>query len=549
MLSLIEYISKRKNEDKIDEFDFKKHSENMASVIKYVTDYFNNYLNLEDYDYEQMKIQETINKFKGKVMKTFPLTGDYVISYYLNKKKRLDKYVGKAFEEVKDSELFYEKQDFEMIAKYVIEKKLDVSFEQELFNTLVILAQEYREANKESPAISEMRELDNELVAWVKAVFRNYNVNLLSYASEVSFHYYETYIDTEYDRSTETFYRINRYDYRYQENPFNINDIYLRNEHREFIKGRKGELEMLIMYFWLDDEVKDMDYWPEYVQLCISTNRVKLAKSKRILIPVETMKLNYPGEIESSFKYIETSNGIIKENPGNNYILRLSYGKRNDEIWKDKDLLKSTIENMKSSFGEYGAPSLVEFQSPFKTVQYGEEAFFRNYQVLEKELRRFTDTKIAIINGCFKSNKGKEYLFSTIEDIVRLRNTCKELKLKLKLAIDFTDFNKKNILKENMVDTINSLATMRNFVIGIHLDSIDKWGGYRSIYNNDNRYEYISVYDYPTVSAFVQGLATIIQDSVPRYFIPEKVKDSETLEELIDLLYRGGFTFKKEENL
>lgn len=39
MLKLEEYISKRKKEDKIDEFDFKKYLENMASIIKYVTDY------------------------------------------------------------------------------------------------------------------------------------------------------------------------------------------------------------------------------------------------------------------------------------------------------------------------------------------------------------------------------------------------------------------------------------------------------------------------------------------------------------------------------
>lgn len=62
MFKVEEYIAKRKKEDKIDEFDFKKHSEEMASIIKYVTDYFNNYLNLEDYDYEMAKTQQTVNK-------------------------------------------------------------------------------------------------------------------------------------------------------------------------------------------------------------------------------------------------------------------------------------------------------------------------------------------------------------------------------------------------------------------------------------------------------------------------------------------------------
>lgn len=66
MFKLEECIVKRKKEDKIDEFDFKKYSENITSIIKYVTDYFNNYLNLEDYDYERIKTQQEVRKNKSK---------------------------------------------------------------------------------------------------------------------------------------------------------------------------------------------------------------------------------------------------------------------------------------------------------------------------------------------------------------------------------------------------------------------------------------------------------------------------------------------------
>jgi len=36
VLTIEEYIASRKKKDKLDEFDFKKHSENMGAVIKYV---------------------------------------------------------------------------------------------------------------------------------------------------------------------------------------------------------------------------------------------------------------------------------------------------------------------------------------------------------------------------------------------------------------------------------------------------------------------------------------------------------------------------------
>lgn len=264
-----------------------------------------------------------------------------------------------------------------------------------------------------------------------------------------------------------------------------------------------------------------------------------------MFIPVQISNINYPSEIVAAGKYIETVNGLITEDPGENYIVRISYAKNNDEIWKEKKSLKSLIENLQSSFKRYGAPSLVEFQSPYKTVEYSKEDFFDNYQAFEKGLFRFTKTKIAIINGNIKGSKGKEFLFSSIDDILKLHNSCKELNLRLKLSVDFNDSNRKNILKEKMEETINALSSIRSFIVGIHLNNIDSWKNYRRIFDEDRRHEYMSIYDYPTVGVFMQGLATIVQDSKPRYLIPEKIDNEEKIEGLIDGLYRAGFCFEK----
>lgn len=58
-------------------------------------------------------------------------------------------------------------------------------------------------------------------------------------------------------------------------------------------------------------------------------------------------------------------------------------------------------------------------------------------------------------------------------------------------------------------------------------------------------HEYISIYDYPRVAGFVKGLGVILQDSVPRFFIHEKVKNYEVLQEMVYFLYVGGITFNK----
>lgn len=62
MLTIEQYISQMKKKDKLDEFNFQNHAENMTAVIKYVMDYFNNYLNPEAYDYENIKVEQTLLK-------------------------------------------------------------------------------------------------------------------------------------------------------------------------------------------------------------------------------------------------------------------------------------------------------------------------------------------------------------------------------------------------------------------------------------------------------------------------------------------------------
>ena len=44
----------------MDESNFQNHTENIMTVIKYVMDYFNNYLNPKAYDYKNIKAEQTV---------------------------------------------------------------------------------------------------------------------------------------------------------------------------------------------------------------------------------------------------------------------------------------------------------------------------------------------------------------------------------------------------------------------------------------------------------------------------------------------------------
>ena len=48
MLSIEEYIARRKKEDKLNEFDMEARTQNMKICVDYVFEYFYNYLNITE---------------------------------------------------------------------------------------------------------------------------------------------------------------------------------------------------------------------------------------------------------------------------------------------------------------------------------------------------------------------------------------------------------------------------------------------------------------------------------------------------------------------
>jgi hypothetical protein len=67
MLSIEEYIARRKKEDRLNEFNITARIENMKTVIDYVFEYFNNYLDITELDERTALQDEKIKKFYGWV--------------------------------------------------------------------------------------------------------------------------------------------------------------------------------------------------------------------------------------------------------------------------------------------------------------------------------------------------------------------------------------------------------------------------------------------------------------------------------------------------
>lgn len=234
-------------------------------------------------------------------------------------------------------------------------------------NNVIIVVKEYHKYTKSKPRRSEMKELDSTIVKWVMDSYRDYDVNIADYAFDIAWRWGEKYVEHKYIRNEEEWYDINKYDYRYQENPFDIDLEYEKHKELPFMEEKRDYLEMLVMYFWLFSVLEDQSYWPEYEQLCIVNRELPLKTQKRLLLPVTFNKLVYPNGINSQVEYIESKTGVIKSLTNERYILSIINDKQMDNIWTNEATRKKCIINIKNTIDKFGLPDFLELRTPIKT--------------------------------------------------------------------------------------------------------------------------------------------------------------------------------------
>lgn len=184
----------------------------------------------------------------------------------------------------------------------------------------------------------------------------------------------------------------------------------------------------------------------------------------------------------------------------------------------------------------------MELSSPLRSETYNEEKFFAQYRLLEKSMRKYKDMKIALVNGPHRHNSKPKYLMQFSDDIVKIRNIAKEMKFKLKIAIDISKLFKRKYYRNQFEEDFNRLSEIRNTIAGIHLSSIFNSSRISNIiHKNDNIY--LNKFEYPQIPDLLGCISALLNDNQCRYLVPEEINSTDELEELVDDLLRGGFSF------
>jgi uncharacterized protein YnzC (UPF0291/DUF896 family) len=121
MLSIEEYIARRKKEDKLNEFDIDERSQNLKICVDYVFECFNNYLNTTEAEEKTVLHSEKLDKYRKQLHDYEPEVREWAVSIYDEYGKQIHRYIGNILSEY---ELFF----------YIIR-----TTSLEIFHTIVIL--------------------------------------------------------------------------------------------------------------------------------------------------------------------------------------------------------------------------------------------------------------------------------------------------------------------------------------------------------------------------------------------------------------------------
>ncbi len=268
MLRFEDYVSKRKKEDQLNEFDLNARAENMRTLVNYVFEYFNNYLDINVADEKTVLENERIDKYRKQIEEYDPEIREWLTNIYSEHGHFLNKILGGM---VKDNEYFFlltTDQEFRSLSYDIyaklIKKHPYLRDQTEMF---FLLIKNYHRLQREGPSWLQLPPISDDIDSWIADTWDKYNVNLKLFASNWVQYFYnheELWPATHRIKNQEG-WRDWDYNYRMETNLFNLNTLYAKMPKKPFTRGKKQEFEIILMYYWVHEVDGEKDYWQEYL--------------------------------------------------------------------------------------------------------------------------------------------------------------------------------------------------------------------------------------------------------------------------------------------
>ena len=266
MLSIEEYIARRKKENNLDEFDLSQKQENLRVFVNYVFEYFNSYINVSELEEREVLKDLKIEKYKDTISIYEPEVQEWLVDFYNSGGKQLNVFIGNLLSK---SELFYlfhtelefRELSYELYPK-IIRRFPTLKGQSEM---IFLFFKEYHKIKTFSDGFEKFSFSDG-LTDWLNQTRNKYKVNISIFAQYWVKHFYDNEDMWPVTHRSESAFKYKKYDYNYKQknNLFNLDTLFGRICTKPFMKGRKKDLEVLMMYYFMNEYIGDQEYWLYY---------------------------------------------------------------------------------------------------------------------------------------------------------------------------------------------------------------------------------------------------------------------------------------------
>ncbi|WP_438822792.1 hypothetical protein [Priestia flexa] len=275
MLTLEDYIAKRKREDKLNEFEIDSRMDNMRICVNYVFEYFNQYLNIDELEQRTFLNEERLDKLRKQLEPYDTDIQDWLVNIYNDHDKQIHRSIIGFLKKDDLFLLYYKDNEFRSCSydcyAQLIKKN---SFLKEQNEMLFLFIKDYHSIQSQKHTNAPSVYLTEEISEWLDKTWHKYKVNIWAFASD----YVERFSEddsiwpSKHKIKNKEDWRPYIYDFKQKTNLFNLNTLYTRISKKPFIKGKKQYLEIIMMYIWLHDIWGDEDnYWEEYFARAVKT--------------------------------------------------------------------------------------------------------------------------------------------------------------------------------------------------------------------------------------------------------------------------------------
>jgi hypothetical protein len=269
MMTLEEYIAKRKREDKVNEFDIDSKMDNMRICVNYVFEYFNQYLDIDEMEQKTYVNQERLDKFRKQLEMYDQDIQDWIVNIYDIHEKHIHRSIISLLKKDDLFLLYYKDSEFRSCSYDCYAELIKKNpFLKDQTEMLFLFIKDYHRIQSQKAINAPTEYLTEEINEWLEKTWEKYKVNIWAFASN----YVERFSDNDslwpakHKIKNMESWRPYIYDYKQKTNLFNLNTIYTRISKKPFIKGKKQYLEIIMMYIWLHSIWGDEDnYWDEYM--------------------------------------------------------------------------------------------------------------------------------------------------------------------------------------------------------------------------------------------------------------------------------------------